>query len=523
MSYRNPQQIVDTQSGQHIQNMLKQVTGAATGTIKTIQAKYRQREKENIAEQQQIIKGVAKVANSANAADVLNSGTDWAPAIREGVARYQVLYTKSIKDPLNFSTQDSQEMSSLAVMATQIKQQAIEDQATFEEYNDAFEAGVGQYGGLHKFADPKIFKRINIAGRVGTTPGKSVGSFNWDPKTGGLSTKVTSYNESGEVVGTNANNTSELPTIANPTKNMEEIEKAIKKKNEDYFKNQKTVSEYNKETGITTKSQYANMDQLIADVRAQSDAYIEGLGAQGAIRLSNNKMLGYMEQVKVPGGVDLGAVGNIIDPEKATWDLDKNGNVSDPQLERIKIAYAKKLIDDRGLGKDPKILDKVRDKTTPPKKLTAPEKMYKDQFEMANTAMKNMSKLMKTPLIEIGNRKFTRDEQGAFVDIINEYRKEAEGKVQTMEKMKADYILEEGEAAWIENYGNLDLNTVGYVKKSGKTKEIIDLNIGTYGQKIETFVDLIYPGLSKTKRDKMKKGLKGNEGEIVMDYSQFEE
>ena len=56
MSYRNPQQIVDTQSGQHIQNMLKQVTGAATGTIKTIQAKYRQREKENIAEQQQIIK-----------------------------------------------------------------------------------------------------------------------------------------------------------------------------------------------------------------------------------------------------------------------------------------------------------------------------------------------------------------------------------------------------------------------------------------------------------------------------------
>ena len=374
MSYRNPQQIVDTQSGQHIQNMLKQVTGAATGAIKTIQAKYRQREKENIAEQQQIIKGVAKVANSANAEDILNSGTDWAPAIREGVARYQELYTKSIKSPLKFSTQDAQEMSSLALMGTQIKQQAIEDQATFDEYSSAFEAGVGQYDGLDKFADPSIYKRINIAGRVGTTPGKSIGTFNWNPKTGGLSTKVTSYNEGGDVVGTNANNTSELPIIANPTKNMEEVDKAIKKKNEDYFKNQKTVSEYNKETGITTKSQYTNMDQLIADVRALSDSYIEGLGAQGAIRLSNNKMLGYMEQVKVQGGFDLGAVGNIIDPEKATWDLDKNGNVSDPQLERIKIAYAKKLIDDRGLGKDPKILDKVRDKTTPPKKLTAPEK-----------------------------------------------------------------------------------------------------------------------------------------------------
>ncbi len=521
MSYRNPQQIVDTQSGQHIQNMLKQVTGAATGTIKTIQAKYRQREKENIAEQQQIIRGVAKVANSANAADVLNSGTDWAPAIRDALVKYKELYTKSIKSPLQFTAEDAQEMSSLAVMGTQIKQQAVEDQATFEEYNDAFEAGVGQYGGLDKFADPKIFKRINIAGRVGTTPGKSIGSFDWNPKTGGLSTKVTSYNESGEVVGTNANNTSELPTIVNPTKNMEEIDNAIKKKNEDYFKNQKTVSEYNKETGITTKSQYTNMDQLIADVRSLSDAYIEGLGAQGAIRLSNNKMLGYMEKIPVLGGIDLGVVGNIIDPEKATWDLDKNGNVNDPQLERIKIAYAKKLIDDRGLGKDPKILDKVRDKPTPTKKLTVAQINYNDQFEMANTAMKDMGELMGMPMITVGSKNFTIDQKGAFVDIINRYRKEEEGKVQTMEQMKADYILEEGEDAWNENYGNYDLNTVGYVKKSGKTKEIKPLQIGTYGQKIETFVDLIYPGLSKTKRDKMKKGLKGNEGEITLNRSEL--
>ena len=42
-----------------------------------------------------------------------------------------------------------------------------------------------------------------------------------------------------------------------------------------------------------------------------------------------------------------------------------------------------------------------------------------------------------------------------------------------------------------------------------------------YGQKIETFVDLIYPGLSKTKRDKMKKGLKGKEGEITLNKSEL--
>lgn len=367
MSYRNPKQVVDTQSGQYVRDMLKSVTGSAVGAIKAQQAKEEKRQKElreneeqNIAFYRKTIQAQAKIANSANAEDVKNSGTDWASAIMEGIDEYGELYMKSLKYPLQFSAEDALKMSSLANMGTQIKRQAVEDQADMDTLQSGFEAGPGQYGGFGKFVNKDIIKRLAIQGKLGATPGSSVGSFYNDPKTGGLMTKVTSYDADGNKIGTNANGGNITDYIVpNPTENMQSIKAAVKQRNDDYFKDQKIQSNFNKDTKETIKSQFPNRAALIADIRALSDGYIEGLGANSAIRLSNNKMLGYMEELQVPGGIDLGAVGNIIDPDKAMWDMDKQGNVSDPQLERIKIAYAEMLIDEMGLGKDEKIVAKI--------------------------------------------------------------------------------------------------------------------------------------------------------------------
>ena len=205
MSYRNPQQVVDTKSGQYIRDMMKSVTGTAVNAIKAEQKRLRENQEQNIAFQRKTIQASAKVANSANAADVENSGTDWASSIREGLAKYNELYTKSLKNPLQFSSEDALEMAALANMGTQIKSQAIEDQADMETFQAGFEAGPGQYGGFGMYVEPAILKRLATQGKMGATPGSSVGSFFNDPKTGGLMTKVTSYNEKGDVIGTNAN------------------------------------------------------------------------------------------------------------------------------------------------------------------------------------------------------------------------------------------------------------------------------------------------------------------------------
>lgn len=364
MSYRNPQQVVDTQSGQYIRDAMKSVTGSAVGAIKAQQEKEEKRQKElreneeqNIAFYRKTIQAQAKIANSANAENVKNSGTDWASAIREGIDEYGDLYMKSLKYPLQFSTEDALKMSSLANMGTQIKQQAIEDQADMDTLQSGFEAGPGQYGGFGKFVDKDILKRLAIQGKLGATPGKSIGVFDWDPEVGGLSTKVISYDGEGNEIGTNANGGNITDYIVpNPTENMQGIKAAIKQRNDDYFKDQEIQSNFNKNTKETIKSQFPNRAALIADIRALSDGYIEGLGANSAIRLRNNKMMGYIKDengktVKDPP---------IIDPNKAMWDMDKQGNVIDPQLEQTKIAYAEMLADEMGLGKDEKIVATIK-------------------------------------------------------------------------------------------------------------------------------------------------------------------
>ena len=359
MSYRNPQQVVDTQSGQYVRDMMKSVTGTAVNVIKEQQKRLRENQEENVAFQRKTIQAQARVANSANAADVENSGTNWSSSIREGLNEYGELYTKSLKNPLEFSSEDALRMSSLANMGTQIRTQAVEDQADMDTFQAGFEAGPGQYGGFGMFVDPAILKRLAIQGKKGATPGSSVGSFDTD-SAGNFITKVTSYNENGEVVGTNANRGNmDNFIVPNPTQNMQGIKNAILQRNDDYFKDQKTQSNFNKDTGVTTKSQFANREALIEDIRALSDGYIEGLGANSSIRLRNNKMRSYIKDENAR---------DIIDPDKAQWDTNKEGKVIDPQLEQTKQLYAEMLADEMGLGKDEKIVAQ----------LSAPKKTIKD-------------------------------------------------------------------------------------------------------------------------------------------------
>ena len=373
MSYRKPKQVVDTQSGQYVRDMMKSVTGTAVNIIKEQQKRLRENQEENIAFQRKTIQAQAKVANSANAANIENSGTDWATSIRQGLDEYGKLYTKSLKDPLHFSSEDALRMSSLANMGTQIRNQAIEDQADMDTFQAGFEAGPGQYGGFGMFVDPAILKRLAIQGKMGATPGSSIGSFETD-SAGNFITKVTSYNEKGEVVGTNANRGNMADFIVpNPTKNMQSIRDAIKQRNDDYFKDQKIQSNFDKDTQTTTKSQFPNREALIKEIRALSDGYIEGLGANSSIRLRNNKMRGYIKDENAR---------DIIDPDKSQWDTNKEGKVIDPQLEQTKQLYAEMLADEMGLGKDEKIVAKIKAKTKTVTKPKAFQEAIKQGFDI---------------------------------------------------------------------------------------------------------------------------------------------
>ena len=369
MSYRNPQQVVDTQSGQHIQNMLKQITGATTGAIKTIQANYKQREKENVERVQKLNSAQGKFLNAYNAADIKNSATDWQTPLEGALTRHGELVKKQLNDPLNFTTDNAKELSWLQTIPNQILEDAKQTEAKMQSYNDTMEIPPGDFDGIDKFAPPKLYKTLDIEGQVGDTAGRSIGTMKWDPTLSKGSTLVVSYDGEGNKIGTDANRAFDLPVVPNPTKNIKEVSAGIKETKVNYYKEGVKTrrvsikdSEGNETGGYNQEYQEVDMDRLIADVRKKSDSYIIGIGAQPASRLSNNKMLEYIDEIKPMFGMpNLGDVAKIINPDKATWDMDATGKVIDPYLERTQIAYAKMLIKEQGLGVE-KPLRKVYDK-----------------------------------------------------------------------------------------------------------------------------------------------------------------
>lgn len=363
MSYRNPKQVVDTQSGQHVRDMMKSVTGDAVNFIKTNQAKLKQRQKENVERQQYLNEANGRYANAVNAADIKNSGTDWQPALASALTRHATLIAQRRDDPLGFSLMDAKELSYLQTLPTTIKEQSIQTEARMQGYTAAITKPIGTYGALGMFGNPEEYEQTNVEGQVGTTSGKSIGSHSFDRKLGIGSAKVTSYRLDGTEIGTDANRNFDLPIVPDPTKDFQAISVILKKSGIDenqYKKNENgtkfTVLKRAPVEGgdnYSVEVQPVDMKSLMEQVRAQTDSYVESLEVQGAIRLVNNKALDLKD--KIPGMEFLGDVGNIVDPDKSTWTKNAQGQVIDPELERTKIAVARLYIRENNLGKDREI------------------------------------------------------------------------------------------------------------------------------------------------------------------------
>ena len=372
MSYRNPKQVIDTQSGQHIREMMKTVTGATINVLKTQQAELKKREKENVERQQRINAEQGRYANAVNAADIKNSGTDWSPALEKALKRHAVLIAKRMDDPLNFSIMDGKELSYLQTLPTTIKTQSVQTEAKMQTYNEAMAKTVGQYGALDKFADPREYEQINIEGQVGLTGGKSIGDAYFDRELGIGNAKVTSYRLDGKEIGTDANRDFDPPIVPDPTKDFQAISVKLNKagiQENKYKKNANgiRVVEIKRGTaeggiGFSQETNPVNMEYLMKVVRAETDSYVYSLGAQRAIRLVNNKALGLKDAI--PGMGMLGKAGNIVDPDKSIWIKNDQGEITDPELERTQIAVARLYIKENNLDK-PYLGKITEDKTVP--------------------------------------------------------------------------------------------------------------------------------------------------------------
>ena len=95
MSYRNPKQVVDTQSGQHIRNMLQQISGATVGALNQIKKDADKKREENLADRKAQADRLFTAETELNQVALANPGLDVSKAIQGNLEKME-LYLKSM-------------------------------------------------------------------------------------------------------------------------------------------------------------------------------------------------------------------------------------------------------------------------------------------------------------------------------------------------------------------------------------------------------------------------------------------
>ena len=125
---------------------------------------------------------------------------------------------------------------------------------------------------------------------------------------------------------------------------------------------------------------------------------------------------------------------------------------------------------------------------------------------------------------EQGNKKFTMDEQGAFLTVLNEKRLSTDSKIQTTEDLKAEFLADRkkeniSDEQAVKDWESSSPKTgLGYYRKG----EIIPVDLSSPKAISKTVIELLNPGIKAQELNKLLKAIDTGD-KVVIDYSQFEE
>ena len=511
MSYENPEQFVDKQSGQHFRRMQESITKAATSTI----ASYVDTYKRNQIKIQKIREQADKEALDAKNAVFQTASKNSTIQFQNINGKFKRLAELKKKNPSMLTDKERNFIRYMDTIGTRMYSALENTTASSLAFKEQSSIKPGSQGSNDEFRNPDQYNTMMIMN--GKIPGRKEASYEED-ENGNVVYSVKVYDGKGKFVGDVINKNIEETMFIDKVPNLQpDINKAIEKAKAILNIESEFSPAYIKDGELTGKLMVGVNNK---GVGVSADLWEKTLKEQVeliAIGLDHNEKSSFHNNItRTKNTKD--DKGNIVKDDFSTlWEYDQDlTSEQNTNFSQELLRYANSEVE--SVKAKNKVMRKAKESITPPKKISAADKLYNDQVELANTSVKDMDELMKTPLKEIRNRKFTMDEQGAFIQVINRHRSKADGKVQTMEDIKADFIREEGEDAWDEENYTAEL---GYVKESGGKKIIVQLPVGSYEQKTETLVDLLYPNLKTTRRNKMLNIIRGNEGEITLDRSEL--
>lgn len=194
MSYRNPAQYVDTQSGQSVQRMQESLANTTVKTVQGLSNIYleNQRKIEEIAKEAK--EATSEIENAVFQTKSKNSSIEFDP-LNEKLNRYSDLKKQ---DPTKLTNKERNFMRSMENIGTTMKNGLANTTASAIAFKEQSDKGLSEDGGNDAFRNPEQYRVMSIMN--GTIPGSKKASYEEDDM-GNLVYSVKVYDGSGTFVG----------------------------------------------------------------------------------------------------------------------------------------------------------------------------------------------------------------------------------------------------------------------------------------------------------------------------------
>jgi len=293
MSYRNPKQIVDTQSGQYMRDLQKSLAGTFSDYASEEKKEYERRAKLNeqiVAKSQERINRISGQINQvANANKTTNF--DQMYDLLDEYGQYMKI------NPSKRTREMNAFINNMDNSGTTIKNMLANTTANGQDFMSGMEKGLGVMGGVMKGQKEGVIEKNSIMFGYNQAPGSK--RLNFNPRGLAAEIRIDVLNEGGKNVGSSLNATMDnldpVYLIPDETSDMQELAKMgksfmdLKNPNSPAYKGQPESSiEEGEGSNKYRKSRLPSKEYFLTKIQPEAKAQVDSLTAAESIALYND-------------------------------------------------------------------------------------------------------------------------------------------------------------------------------------------------------------------------------------------
>lgn len=267
MSYRNPKQVVDTQSGQYVREMQQSLSNTTNKTIQGLSNIYLENQKKIKEIANEAAEATTKIENAVFQTKSKNSTIQF-DSLNDQLNKFSDLKKQ---DPTKLTNKQRNFMRSMENIGTTMKDGLANTTASAISFKEQTDKGLGKDGGNDEFRNPDQYKVMSIMN--GSIPGRKEANYEED-ELGNVIYSVKVYDGKGKFVGDVINRNIEETMFVNKVPDLiQKKAKAIELVNAKLSLDSKFADAYKRGDtfGPNGEGQKVNANDFEKGVAAQAD------------------------------------------------------------------------------------------------------------------------------------------------------------------------------------------------------------------------------------------------------------